>query len=102
MTWELKKDVESNGQSGTYFPRISLTVCEKAENTDNQTDITPVNSHWKEIIRIMNTQKAVMTVSHNRYNEVIITRRCSVRQPGSKPFIDASNTNRYHLQNKNL
>jgi hypothetical protein len=29
----------------------------------------------------MNTQKAVMTVSQNRYDEVIITRRCSDPTP---------------------
>ncbi|MCL2649796.1 MAG: hypothetical protein FWD60_02070, partial [Candidatus Azobacteroides sp.] len=29
------------------------------------------------IIRIMNTQKAVTTVSQNRYDEVIISHRCS-------------------------
>jgi hypothetical protein len=28
MRWELKKDVEANGQSGTYFLRTSLTACE--------------------------------------------------------------------------
>ena len=32
---------------------------------------------WKEITRIMNTQKSVLTVSQNRFDEVIITRRCS-------------------------
>jgi len=35
------------------------------------------NSQWKEIIRTMNTQKAVTTVSQNRYDEVIISHRCS-------------------------
>ncbi|MDR0756997.1 MAG: hypothetical protein LBF85_04025 [Tannerella sp.] len=147
MTRELKKDVAPSGQSGTYFLRTSLTVCEKllwdvyhiireteysfrtlktdldlrpvyhrkdastmahlhpgllacravntvryqlkrkqadadaplqAENTEAPAAIAPViNFQWKEIIRIMNTQKAVMTVSQNRYGEVIITRRCS-------------------------
>ena len=35
------------------------------------------NSQWKEIIRIMNTHKAVTTVSQNRYDQVIISHRCS-------------------------
>ena len=35
------------------------------------------NSQWKEIIRIMNTQMAVTTISQNRYDEVIISHRCS-------------------------
>jgi hypothetical protein len=42
-----------------------------------QTDTMPINFQWKEIIRIMNTQKSVLTVSQNRYDEVIISRRCS-------------------------
>ena len=37
----------------------------------------PINFQWGEIIRIMNTQKSVLTVSQNRYDEVIISRRCS-------------------------
>ena len=37
----------------------------------------PINFQWREIIRIMNTQKSVLTVSQNRYDEVIISRRCS-------------------------
>ena len=50
------------------------------ENVKNETqdDTMPINFQWKEIIRIMNTQKSVLTVSQNRYDEVIISRRCSV------------------------
>ena len=44
--------------------------------TDNDTDTMPINFQWKEIIRIMNTQKSVLTVSQNRYDEVIISRQC--------------------------
>jgi hypothetical protein len=148
MSWTIKKDVEPNGQSGTYFLRTSLTVSEELlwtvyniireieysfrtlktdldlrpiyhrkddptmahlhlgllayrvvntvrfqlkrkvnesdsqpEIPENRTDILPVNFQWKEIIRIMNTQKAVTTVSQNRYDEVIISRRCSDPTP---------------------
>jgi biopolymer transport protein ExbD len=35
------------------------------------------NFQWREIVRIMNTQKAVMTVSQNRYDEVIVSIRTS-------------------------
>ncbi|MDR0573377.1 MAG: IS1634 family transposase [Tannerella sp.] len=51
------------------------------ENADSKIDITPVNFQWKEIIRIMNTQKAVTTVSQNRYDELIVSRRCSDPTP---------------------
>ena len=39
------------------------------------------NSQWKEIIRILNTQKTVTTVSQNRYEQVIISHRCSDPTP---------------------
>jgi hypothetical protein len=57
------------------------TVRYQLKKTENETDTEPVNFQWKEIIRIMNTRKSVMTVSENRYEEVIISRRCSEPTP---------------------
>ena len=56
----------------------------KHEIAKNETDKTPINFSWKEIIRIMNTQKSVLTVSQNRYDQVIITRRCSEPTSGTQ------------------
>ena len=36
-----------------------------------------INHGWKEIVRIMNTQKAVTTTAQNTSDEVIVIRRCS-------------------------
>jgi hypothetical protein len=54
-------------------------VAEKsgAKQQDSQEDTAPIKVQWKEIVRIMNTQKAVTTTAQNRYDEVIIIRRCS-------------------------
>lgn len=54
---------------------------EKQPDTDTQ---VPEKMHfgWREIVRTMNTQKTVLTVSQNRYDQVIITRRCS--EPNEK------------------
>lgn len=41
-----------------------------------------INSGWKEIVRIMNTQKAVSTLAQNQVEEVIKIRRCS--EPNQK------------------
>jgi hypothetical protein len=49
----------------------------KPKIAKDETDTTPINFQWKEIIRIMKTQKSVLTVSQNRYDEVIISRLCS-------------------------
>jgi hypothetical protein len=58
--------------------QLKKTETDHDKNPDkNQTDTTPINFQWKEIIRIMNTQKSVLTVSQNCYDEVIISRRCS-------------------------
>jgi len=57
------------------------TVRYQLKKTEMETDELPVNYQWKEIIRIMNTQKSVLTVSQNRYDEIIISRRCSEPTP---------------------
>ncbi|MDP2236866.1 MAG: transposase, partial [Bacteroidales bacterium] len=36
-----------------------------------------IHSGWSEIVRIMNTQKAVTTLAQNNHEEVIMIRRCS-------------------------
>ena len=36
-----------------------------------------INSGWKEIVRIMNTQKVVTTLAKNNHEDVIKIRRCS-------------------------
>ena len=41
-----------------------------------------INSGWREIVRIMNTQKAVTTLAQNQVEEVIKIRRCS--EPNQK------------------
>jgi len=48
-----------------------------------------IRSQWKEIVRIMNTQKAVTTVSQNRYDEVLISHRTSDPQPRVQAIYDA-------------
>ena len=36
-----------------------------------------IHSGWREIVRTMNSQKAVTTLAQNNYDEVIMVRRCS-------------------------
>ena len=54
---------------------------QKTQKQDIQNIQIRYNSQWKEIVRMMNTQKAVTTVSQNRYDEVIISHRCSEPTP---------------------
>ncbi len=50
-----------------------------------------VNHGWKEIVRTMNTQKAVTTVAQNIDEEIISIRRCSEPTPKVKQLYDALN-----------
>ena len=54
---------------------------QKPHKYDHQDIPINYNSQWKEIIRTMHTQKAVTTVSQNRYDQVIISHRCSDPTP---------------------
>jgi len=55
---------------------------QKNNTSDNQQINTSINFCWKEIIRTMNTQKAVTTTAQNNYEEIILIRRCS--EPNEK------------------
>jgi hypothetical protein len=46
-------------------------------------NIEPMNFQWKEIVRIMNSQKAVTTLAQNNVDEIILIRCCT------KPANDA-------------
>jgi hypothetical protein len=48
-----------------------------------------INSGWSEIVRIMNTQKAVTTLAQNHVGEVIKIRRCSEPNPKVIQLYDA-------------
>ena len=67
--------------SETAQAKATEKEAEKAHKHDTHDIPINYNSQWKEIIRIMNTQKAVTTVSQNRYDEVIISHRCSDPTP---------------------
>jgi hypothetical protein len=49
-------------------------LLKKEEKTINK---DPIHWQWKEIVRIMNTQKAVTTLAQNKSEEVIQIRRCT-------------------------
>lgn len=48
-----------------------------------------INSGWREIVRIMNTQKAVTTTAQNVQNEIIQIRKCSDPNQNVKGLYDA-------------
>jgi hypothetical protein len=48
-----------------------------------------MHSGWREIVRTMNTQKAVTTLAQNVHDEVIMIRRCSEPNPNVRKVYDA-------------
>jgi len=48
-----------------------------------------IHSDWREIVRTMNTQKAVTTLAQNKYDEVIMIRRCSEPNERVRRLYDA-------------
>ena len=50
-----------------------------------------IHSGWREIVRTMNTQKAVTTLAQNVHDEVIMIRRCSEPNQNVKRLYDVLN-----------
>jgi hypothetical protein len=48
-----------------------------------------IHSDWKEIVRVMNTQKAVTTLAQNTHEQVIMIRRCSEPNQKVRKLYDA-------------
>ena len=48
-----------------------------------------IHSGWREVVRTMNTQKAVTTLAQNVYDEVILIRRCSEPNQNVRMLYDA-------------
>lgn len=48
-----------------------------------------IHSSWREIVRTMNTQKAVTTLAQNTDDQVIMIRRCSEPSPQVRKLYDA-------------
>jgi len=48
-----------------------------------------IKSDWREIVRIMNTQKCVTTLAQNKTDEMISVRKCSEPEDKAKQIYDA-------------
>ena len=52
-----------------FFSIKETAQTKEAQESENKDIPIKYNSQWKEIIRTMNTQKAMTTVSQNRYDQ---------------------------------
>lgn len=59
-----------------------------------------IHYEWKEIVRIMNTQKAVTTIAQNKQEEIIIIRKCSNPNQKVKQIYDKLSYRYYPFKKK--
>jgi len=78
---EVKETAQEKVAAEAADKKEQVEQISKTQKQDIQDIPINYNSQWKEIIRMMNTQKAVTTVSQNRYDEVIISHRSSEPTP---------------------
>jgi hypothetical protein len=60
----------------------------KNDCLDKKENVQPVAFQWKEIVRIMNTQKAVTTLAQNKTDEIILIRKCTYPAENAKLIYD--------------
>jgi hypothetical protein len=48
-----------------------------------------INSCWREIVRIGNTQKVITTSGTNTYDKIITTRKCTIPNDNLKKVLNA-------------
>jgi hypothetical protein len=64
---------------------------EKALDPNKEGRDNSIHFQWKEIVRIMNTQKAVTTLAQNKADEVMMIRKCSEPNEKVKAIYDKLN-----------
>jgi hypothetical protein len=88
-----KKDETSMAHlhSGLLVCRVVNTVrfqLKKKVIMENKEKLEPLSFQWKEIVRIMNTQKAVTALAQNKSDKIIMIRRCSYPYDKAKMIYD--------------
>ena len=84
VKWAVIEGVDINARSGVYFLRTSLQAKTEKNVWQFYNTIRDI-----EIVRTMNTQKAVTTLAQNNHEEVILIRRCSEPNQQVRKLYDA-------------
>jgi hypothetical protein len=86
---EKTAEIKAEGITETKVETESKPEDDGKIKTENQEG--GIRFEWREIVRIMNTQKAVTTIAQNRYDEVICMRRCTCPDEKVKMIYDKLN-----------
>jgi hypothetical protein len=76
------------------------TVPAGTVNNGNEPQDNSIHDEWREIVRTMNTQKAVTTMVQNKKNEVIILRQCTAPNEKVKRIYDKLAYRQYPFKKK--
>jgi hypothetical protein len=76
------------------------TVLAGTVNNGNEPQDNFIHDEWREIVRTMNTQKAVTTMVQNKKNEVIILRQCTAPNEKVKRIYDKLAYRQYPFKKK--
>ena len=79
---DLRPVYHKNDDSTMAHLHLGLLAYWLVNTVRYQLKLKKINSNWREIVRIMNTQKAVTTMAQTIKEEVIMIRRCS--EPNEK------------------
>jgi len=88
---DLRPIYHQKDQSTMAHLHLGLLAYWVVNTVRHQLKSKDIHSGWREIVRVMNTQKAVTTLAQNVIDEVIMIRRCSEPNPKVRQIYDALN-----------
>ena len=86
---DLRPIYHQNDESTMAHLHLGLMAYWVVNTLRHQLKKKGIHSGWREIVRTMNTQKAVTTLAQNVHDEVIMIRRCSEPNQHVRQFYDA-------------
>jgi len=86
---DLRPIYHQNDESTMAHLHLGLLAYWLVNTVRHQLKKKGIHSGWREIVRIMNTQKAVTTLAQNVHDEVIMIRRCSEPNQQVRQLYDA-------------
>jgi len=86
---DLRPIYHQNDQSTMAHLHLGLLAYWLVNTVRHQLKKKGIHSGWREIVRTMNTQKAVTTLAQNVHDQVIMIRRCSEPNQHARQLYDA-------------
>jgi len=86
---DLRPIYHQNDQSTMAHLHLGLLAYWMVNTVRHQLKKKGIHSGWREIVRTMNTQKAVTTLAQNVHDQVIMIRRCSEPNQQVRQLYDA-------------